>query len=152
MKKILIALLITLCFGCSENSGDINIDTGGATATSENDNTSTSAAEIVNPDLAEILPDLICTECNLEQMASAERMFEMVTALVDGDRFLPDGQEAPESIPSNQISIIIDAYTSAVNTLTEGEDTQTTEAKFDDTVDDILDSTNNVDPGGQSSV
>lgn len=148
MKKfILIAVLIAFycVFGCAE-SGPITVETGGA----ESESTVEDSAKVEQSqidELAELVPALVCTECNLAQMEATGRMFEMLSALVAGQQVLPDGQQNETPLTPTQINIAIDAYSSAVNTLTEGEDTMTTEAAFEDQIDDLLDSTDTNTPG-----
>ena len=137
MNKIILFLVVFLCFcGCSENSGDINIDTGGSTATNENQ----SESKVEQSQLDELLPALICTECDLAQIESAGRMYDIMHGLITGQSVMDNGWQTPQTpLAPHEINVIVEAYTSSVADLTDGADTQTTEANFEDQVSDLLD-------------
>lgn len=144
-KTVVLMILILFLAGCADST--TNVTTGSTTATSENSNESQSTVE--QSQLDELLPELLCSECDVAEREAATRMFEIMAGLIEGG-VAPSGE--PVSLTPSQINITIDAYTSAVNTLSEGADTQTTEAAFDDAIDDLLDtSETNTTPGGTTT-
>jgi hypothetical protein len=136
MKRIILILISCFLIGCVENNGDTNIETGGATATSENQNESTSGIE--QSQLDELLPELICNECNKAEMEALGRMYQLMIETIS------DLSESPIQTPVGQvqnpgISIIIESYSTSAADIQDGADTQQIETDFQDTVSDLLD-------------